>query len=68
MRGRQTGGEEMRRGSQCKRRWAHSEFSRVLKVNADEKREMRDRGACSCRELLVGRLGERLIVLTAALQ
>lgn len=58
----------MHPGSRCKRRWAHKEFSRVLKANTDEKRVVRDWGACLCRELLVGRRGERLIVLTPALQ
>lgn len=44
---------------------AHKEFPRVLKVSGDEKRAVRDRGACSRRELLAGRRGERPTVLTA---
>lgn len=51
-----------------KRRWVHKELSWVLKVNRDERREMEDWRGCSCRELLAGRRGEWVIVVTGALQ
>ncbi len=57
----------MYRDSWGKKRWVNKELSRVLKVNRDERREMEDWRGCSCRELLVGRRKEWVIVLTGAL-
>lgn len=62
---REAGGEVNSRG---KRSWVHKDLSRVLKVNRDERREMEDWRGCSCRELLVGKREEWVIVLTGALQ